>query len=217
MQNRRAILLSFVFLFVLSPLVFLTSEVHSASRWVVVIDAGHGGKDPGAQGFSGTFEKNINLEIARIVRILSLTDSEIEVVLTRYDDVFIPLDERINIAERINADLYVSIHSNGHDSAQPHGFEVVVHERRSRNYSSSMDLARVLQEVIVADLQSEGMRDRGIKQRALYTSWATMPAVIVETGFVSNPADEARLTSIWYQLDLGRSILDGLKSYLKTH
>ena len=219
MGVRRALMLAVLVGFaVFSPVIFLSSEVQSATKWVVVVDAGHGGHDPGARGFSGSVEKNINLEIAKLVRFLSLSDSRIEIVLTRYEDRFIELRERINIAERLNADAYVSIHANAHTTHQPSGMETLVHESRGvSNYSSSLNLARTLHNAVMDDIESHNVRDRGIKHRALYTRWASMPAILVETGFLTNPEEERKLHSVWYQLDLAQSILDGIKDYLRRY
>jgi len=215
MRVRSVCALAVLFvLAVCTQLLFISDEAQSAPRWVVVVDAGHGGKDPGATGYSGTYEKDVNLEIARYVRLLSLSDPSIEVILTRYDDRFIDLRERINIAERSNADIYISIHANAHNTHKPNGIETVIHETRSSNYSASLSLAKKLQAVVVSEMSHTGVRDRGVKERALYTRWASMPAVILETGFVTNPTDERNLQSVWYQLDLARSILDGARSFL---
>lgn len=78
----------------------------------IVIDPGHGGKDPGAVGPSGLKEKDVNLDIARILKSLLQERLEVEVILTREDDRFVALDERARVANQSSADLFLSIHCN---------------------------------------------------------------------------------------------------------
>jgi N-acetylmuramoyl-L-alanine amidase len=114
-------------------------------RFLVVIDPGHGGWDPGAVGSYGTQEKDINLNIARFIRLLGLYDDEISIVLTRSEDIYIPHRERTGLANRLRADLFVSIHANAHPkSSAANGIEVLVHDdtslphtRRAENWRCS--------------------------------------------------------------------------------
>lgn len=89
----------------------------------IVIDAGHGGYDPGAIGRDGIKEKYIVLDIARKIKEL-LENEGIEVILTRHDDIFVPLWERVEVANRENADLFISIHANASRARRLKGFEV---------------------------------------------------------------------------------------------
>jgi len=95
-----------------------------ARKRIIVIDAGHGGTDPGAVGPNGTKEKDINLAIAYRLKDLLDKDDNFEVILTRKDDVFIPLAERTNIANENNADLFISLHCNASINRDTNGFEV---------------------------------------------------------------------------------------------
>ena len=92
-------------------------------KYVVVIDPGHGGKDPGAIGFSGTFEKDINLLFAKTIRSV-LSSNKIKVKLTRTDDRYLYLRERINIAEKLKADLFISIHADASKNRKASGFSI---------------------------------------------------------------------------------------------
>ncbi|MFA5150085.1 MAG: N-acetylmuramoyl-L-alanine amidase [Candidatus Omnitrophota bacterium] len=89
----------------------------------VVVDAGHGGKDPGAIGRTGLKEKDVNLDIARRLALL-LRSQGVEVVMTRNSDKYIPLDGRVRISNNSKADLFVSIHSNANRAKSMNGFEV---------------------------------------------------------------------------------------------
>ena len=92
-------------------------------QYVVVIDPGHGGKDPGAIGFNGTYEKDINLLFAKIIKSV-LSSSQIKVKLTRTDDRYLYLRERINFAEKLKADLFISIHSDASKNRKASGFSI---------------------------------------------------------------------------------------------
>ena len=92
-------------------------------KYIVVIDPGHGGKDPGAIGVNGTFEKDINLLFAKIIRSV-LSSSNIKVKLTRIDDRYLYLRDRINFAEKAKADLFISIHADASKNRQARGFSI---------------------------------------------------------------------------------------------
>jgi len=104
-----------------SPLPLCTLE--SSLIRTVVVDAGHGGNDPGAIGRSGLKEKDVNLDIAKRVSKI-LRDRGITVVITRASDVFKPLEERVRIANNSKSDLFISIHSNANRVRSMKGFEV---------------------------------------------------------------------------------------------
>ncbi len=92
-------------------------------NYIVVIDPGHGGKDPGAIGVNGTFEKDINLSFAKIIKAV-LSSNKIKVKLTRTDDRYLFLRERINFAEKLKADLFISIHADGSQNRKASGFSI---------------------------------------------------------------------------------------------
>jgi N-acetylmuramoyl-L-alanine amidase len=185
-------------------------------KFLVVLDAGHGGWDSGAKGYYGTLEKNINLNIARWIWILSQMDPDVEIVLTRNDDRYIELRDRTGLANKLNADLYVSIHSNAHPRSNfTHGVEVLVadddhHPMHSRNVA----LAKMLQKRISKEI---GANDRGIRQQMLYIRWAKMPSVLIETGFLTNPLEELKLRNPSYQLTIAQTTLGTIRDYLKRH
>lgn len=93
-------------------------------RRLIVIDPGHGGKDPGATGVRGTYEKDINLAVALELGRVLREREDFDVLLTRDKDVFIPLSERSNLANEKNADLFVSLHCNAARNKRENGFEV---------------------------------------------------------------------------------------------
>lgn len=208
-RNCRTVL----FALILALSLISAGEGHSAGRWVVVIDPGHGGLDPGAIGYGGLQEKGIALEIARLVRFLSLGDSQIEIVLTRWFDETISLTERIALANRMDAALYVSIHANAHSNTQAQGIETLITEAGSWE---SLRLAQSVQQALTSQPALAKVPDRGVKRQRLYIRWAKMPAALVEVGFLTNPDEALRLQSLWYQMRVAKGILAGIKDHL-TH
>lgn len=189
----------------------------SGGRTTVVVDAGHGGVDPGAIGWNGVTEKQVNLEIARLVEIMALNEPDFRVVLTRRADKTISLRDRIDLAHRLDAGLYVSIHANAHHDARAEGFETLAHDTPSEsNYSSSLQFARVMDDQLTNRL-SGFAEQRGIREQRLYLQWARIPAIIVEAGFLTNPTEAERLQTLWYQAQVAQSIVGGIKAYLRQN
>jgi len=180
-------------------------------RYTVVIDPGHGGKDPGAIGIGGLEEKSITLDIAKMVYLKSLSYPELRVILTRRDDTYTYPTDRVLTANRLGADLYVSIHANAHSSPSASGIETLVHESKGRD-TPCYHLAELLQRELVA---ATGAEDRGIKWAPLFIRRAQMPAALVEVGFVTNPREARLLQTISYQSIIAEAILDGILDYLK--
>ncbi|MCL2228664.1 MAG: N-acetylmuramoyl-L-alanine amidase [Firmicutes bacterium] len=149
----------------------------------VVIDAGHGGSDPGAIGPGGRREKDDNLRFALALGN-ALTACGINVTQTRTTDVFIPLQERANISNRVGADLFVSIHRNGAYTPNANGVEVWIHPQASARAEQLAN--NVLSRVVAAGVQS----NRGVR-RANFTVLARTqaPAILFEYGFMTNVRD----------------------------
>ena len=98
-------------------------KIKLKKKYTIVIDPGHGGKDPGAIGINGTFEKDINLLFSKIIRSV-LSSRNIKVKLTRTDDRYLYLRERINFAEKLKADLFISIHADASKNRKASGFSI---------------------------------------------------------------------------------------------
>ncbi len=182
-----------------------------ARQFIVVIDAGHGGKDPGGIGHQGVKEKDVDLAIARLIEIEALSEPELKIILTRRSDVYVPLRERTGMANRLGASLYLSIHANIHSDRRVRGTETLLPESWKGRSFRSLTLARNLQANLVRELWS---RDRGVKYQRLYLRWSQVPAALVEVGFLSNPEEARLLQSISYQDRIARSILASIKDFL---
>lgn len=179
--------------------------VRPDGKSLVVIDAGHGGKDPGATGISGVLEKDVNLAIALRVDELLKQEPDIITVMTRSEDTYPTLDERVKIANDLQADIFVSIHANS-GSATATGTETLY----TRDVSIS--LADAVHKYLI---EAAGLNDRKVKHQNLkVTRETTMPAILLETGFLSNPQDEAVLKDSVVQDRIAAGIVAGIKEYL---
>jgi N-acetylmuramoyl-L-alanine amidase len=177
-------------------------------RRVVVIDAGHGGRDPGAVGIGGLQEKGVVMDISNQVARL-LEQNGVQVVMTRQDDREIDLAPRVQLANRVNADIFVSIHANAIDMSRPdvNGIETYY-------YSSGLRLAQTIHNSL---LQGTGARDRRVRQARFYVLRHTsMPAVLLEVGFVTGAEDAPRLANAAYRTQLAQSIAQGILQYLQN-
>jgi N-acetylmuramoyl-L-alanine amidase len=209
---------------------------------IVTLDPGHGGGETGAEGQSGVTEKNVALSIARRLRNILQERLGVRVILTRDGDQDLSLDERAAIANSNKSNLFVSIHADAsprrnargssvyflsHTSTPTHpaasngavdggGGEldfILWDMAQTSHLSQSSRLAEILQEELVAVTGSERI-NRGIKQNSFRVlKGATMPAVLVEVGFISNPDEEKLLVSSDYQDKLAEAIYRGVLRY----
>ena len=216
----------------------------------VVVDAGHGGKDPGTTA-RGLREKDLTLSMARDLAGILKDSGDFDVTLTRDSDVFIPLDRRSDIANQWGADVFVSIHVNFNDSSHERGMEVYFLSEKASNTEAAlvaqlensvlglqekkpqdMEAAMILSEMEKTDLINESamlagyvaksvgkkvdIDDRGVKQAQFFVlHWTRSPAILVETAFISNSKDAAKLASQSWRHKMAESIYDGVRTYAK--
>jgi N-acetylmuramoyl-L-alanine amidase len=176
----------------------------------IVVDAGHGGSDQGADGF-GLLEKDITLNVALKVEA-KLKAAGYNVVMTRTTDVLPSLDERVAIAENSGADAFVSIHCNAFDGSAE-GTETYYYAYTPFG-SQSKTLASMIQGQLVTALQTT---NRGIKSNdyRVITNNTVMPSVLTELGFIDNAADAAKLGSDLYRDKAATAIVAGINDYFK--
>jgi len=217
----------------------------------VVIDPGHGGKDPGCFSKGGVKEKDIVLNLARILADKLKQQLGLEAILTRNRDVFISLEKRTAFANVKKADLFVSLHINAHKLRNVHGLEtyflnmatderaVMVAARENATSEKHIsDLQKILNDLMLntkinessrlAHEVQKGMVSRikkrykkvkslGVKQAPFYVLiGAEMPAVLVETGFITNAGERKRLQSKKYLETLSDGIVAGVKAYVES-
>lgn len=219
---------------------------------LIALDAGHGGKDPGAVGKLAR-EKNICLSITQeVARLLRATEG-VEVLLTRPDDTFVGLHQRAQKANEKKADLFVSIHVNSNTSKVPHGtstYALGMH-RTEHNLSVVRENSVILEEeghektyegfdpkspeayiifsliqnvhqkqslklaaAVESKFKGAGRSSRGVHQAGFLVLWrASMPAVLIETGFISNPEEEKYLASAEGQKALAGAIYQAILAF----
>jgi N-acetylmuramoyl-L-alanine amidase len=178
-------------------------------RGVIVIDPGHGGPDPGTIG-NGIYEKNVTLPIAlRLGRVFQ--QMGYSVVYTRTEDIDLDLEPRVRIAERVNAEVFVSVHANALEarSSEISGVETY----HARGSSISRQLASFVHEQVIS---GTGALDRGVRGAGFYViKHTSMPAILVETGFITNPREAANLSNPAYQDRMAASIARGVDQFIK--
>ncbi|NGX57338.1 MAG: N-acetylmuramoyl-L-alanine amidase AmiC [Chlamydiae bacterium] len=184
---------------------------------VIVIDAGHGGKDLGTNSKSPHYEEKIlTLDTAFLVEHY-LQRMGYRTVLTRTEDVSIPLEKRSSIANDLGSKVFVSVHYNSAPSAQAHGIEVFYfnsEKNRGRARESKVLAQQVLNQVI--DVTKA--KSRGVKHGNLSVVRETaMPAVLIEGGFLTNSGERQKIFQTNYRRQLAWGVASGIDKYLKGH
>ena len=216
----------------------------------IVIDAGHGGEDPGAVGRHGTREKNVTLAIARRLKRLVDGEPNMRALLTRDGDYFLELRERVSKARAVNADLMVSIHADSFVRSNARGSSVYALSEAARllaqkenasdliggasnlpkdDYvrgtiidlwqTGTIDYSLRLGDLVLKRLGEVNPLHRGRVEQASFAvlTAPTVPSILVETAFISNPQEEKRLSDERYQDRLARAILEGIRDYIARH
>ncbi len=179
------------------------------NKFLVVIDPGHGGPDPGAIGIGGIRETDVVLEVSKIVKNL-LSEKGVNVRLTRINEVDLGLPPRVSFANNTDADIFVSIHANASRGKRRdiNGLETFYY----RGWRGRL-LAKKIQKQILR--VSPGSPDRGVKQGRFYVIKNTrMPAVLVEIGFLTGRLDARRLEKTTHRKRLAYAIAKGILEYL---
>jgi N-acetylmuramoyl-L-alanine amidase len=211
----------------------------------IVIDPGHGGRDPGAIAPNGLKEKDIVLAVSKKLATLLRTRLGAEVVLTRTTDAFIPLEERTAIANTEKGDLFISVHVNSAPSPRLLGVETYVLNltndedsmrlaalENATSASKMSDLQNILADLLnntkldestklaehVQTKMAQGLRikDLGVKQAPFYVLiGAQMPAILSEITFLSNPGEAQRLRQDYYLKTIAEHISAGVNEYIR--
>jgi len=217
----------------------------------VVIDAGHGGHDTGTIGPGGLMEKDLVLDVA--LRLGKLISQQLgaEVVYTRSDDTFIPLEDRTRIANTEKADLFISIHANSSPEPSATGVETyyfnltsdksgldLATRENATSASSISDLNDLLHKAVLQTKLEESRdfaqrvqaslwtssvkmnnrsRDRGVRQAPFVVLiGATMPSILAEIGFVSNPHDEKLMRKNDQRQKIAEALFKGISQYANS-
>ncbi|HEY9690942.1 MAG TPA: N-acetylmuramoyl-L-alanine amidase [Oculatellaceae cyanobacterium] len=178
------------------------------SKIVVIVDPGHGGKDPGAIGYRGLREVDVILPIAKQVTAL-LEQRGIKVVMTRSADYFVDLAPRVDLAARVGADLFVSIHANS-ISKRPD-----VNGLETYYYGGGQRLAQTIHNSI---RQSIDINNRGVRSARFYVlRRSSMPATLVEVGYLTSPQESQKLADPNYQRQMAEAIARGVLQYIQQN
>ncbi len=192
-----------------SPMPVTPASFPAEDRPRIVIDPGHGGHDPGTVGIGGVQEKDvilpISLDVAEILR-----KQGIEIIMTRDTDTFISLEGRTDMANDLNADLFVSIHANAINLSRPD-----VNGLETYYYQSGRRLAEIIHWSV---LNGVNIDDRGIRRARFFVlRHSTMPAVLVEVGFLTGEEDASRLKDPDHRRQMAEAIARGIIEYIKQN
>ena len=219
---------------------------------IVVIDPGHGGKDPGAIGPNGTRESNVVLEISLKLADYFNKTIDMQAILSRNDNTFIPLRERMEIAREYNADLFLSIHADALNNSRVKGASVYTLSLKGASDEASKILAKgqnegsTIGEVDIAGMDKDAIslltdlsqnssmeaskevgaiilnqlskavsiRKKKVQEAGfLVLKSPDVPSVLIETTFISNPGEEAKLNTRRFQDRLAEAIFQGARNY----
>jgi N-acetylmuramoyl-L-alanine amidase len=250
LSTRRIVLILFLGLLARGqtpkPGAVILAPVPLATRLRVTVDPGHGGDDRGAQGQKGLKEKEVALELALILRE-HLQEAGFEVILTREEDVLIPVWDRAKLANEAGADLFISLHLNAAKARAARGSEVFFLSQDAEDadaaevaalenqdsfqpYGPDSVVASILNDMaqkaflqdsekLAVAVQNQlnrlgGIKERGVKQApfAVLRS-AAMPAILVETAFISNPKEEIKLKDPAFLKKVAEAITLGVKRF----
>ena len=172
----------------------------------IVVDPGHGGRDPGALGRGPVPEKTINLNMGRLLAD-KLRQRGANVVMTRSTDRFIELDDRAALADRTRADLFVSLHADSARRESATGMSVYI--RRNATAASRGVAQHIASALARAGLDALGVKTAGYRVLVAHSR----PAVLIECGYVSNRAEASRLANNGYEDRLTEAIAEGIVAY----
>ncbi len=208
-------LIFFALMFV-NCFVYMSGAKEDEKEIVIVVDAGHGGNDPGKVSADGIMEKDVNLAIALKLKD-KLEDKNIKVILTRDSDICLAdtgtsnkkKSDMINRMEIVNdnkADLLISIHQNSYKDSSVKGAQVFYHGSSEQ----SKKVAQVVQGKIQEEIDNENNRKAKEANDYYILRKSVCPAIIIECGFLSNPEETSKLVDEKYQEKLAETIADAV-------
>lgn len=185
-----------------------TSEDYLADWLIVVVDAGHGGKDPGAI-YEEIYEKDITLSVAKLTASL-LEPHKIKVIMTRDEDIFIDKYDRAYMANKEKADLFISIHVNDLAQTAHSGIETYY----GPDKQDGQQFAGYIHNAVLKNTHAV---DQGTKSAGyVVVKYTVMPSALLEIGYMSNPEERAKLQSAAYRQMLAEGIVSGILEYAEA-
>jgi N-acetylmuramoyl-L-alanine amidase len=204
---------------------------------IIVIDPGHGGQDSGARGPDGTLEKKVTLELAR--QIAAELEPEFKVVLTRNDDYHVDLDNRTSAANHLKANLFISIHTGAGFTHSTAGTAIYYYQNLPNTYPEEKQISKTtrkksIQPILWKNIQIEHLEQSQALARKIadrldkvtpiqirvegsplaVLQGAAMPAVLIEIGYLTNPAEEKQLRDDRVLLDLAEQVRRGIEDFI---
>ena len=191
----------FLYILLTVILIPLGKKIYSDKKFVVVIDAGHGGKDSGALSGYGLMEKNINLTVALITKeLIKEFDKDIEIVLTRNKDKFIELSDRADIAKAFEPDLFISLHCDASFKEKRDGLTIYLQNGKSNNsktrmdnYQSALKFSLILNTILTEQLKIKSNGIDFANYQVLRETIDFMPCMLLEMGFITNGVESSYL------------------------
>jgi N-acetylmuramoyl-L-alanine amidase len=235
-----------------------TAALNKQRIFTVVIDAGHGGKDSGARGNDGTEEKTVVLNIARLLAEKINQQPSMRAVLTRNGDYFVPLRQRLRLARKDKADLFVAVHADAYFETNATGASVYALSEHGASNEATRWLAQRENYSELGGVELNALQDRDPMLRSVLVDLAQtvtiqdsmrlgnkvldaldnvsslhysqverapfvvlkspdIPSILVETGFITNPFEEQRLSDSIYQDKLASALLQGIQAYVQKY
>lgn len=187
----------------------LEEENTTKKKHVVYIDVGHGGSDSGYKSKNGTLEKDVDLQISKLVSSRLSSQGDVSVVVSRNSDSSLSNSDRVEDGNKQNADVFVSIHMTANEDATAEGVQTFY---RVGADDASDQLATLVQKSMAAYVN---LKDRGVTPFTFgVLEGNNMPAILIQCGFLSNPEEEKKLTNPEFQKDLAEGIAQGILSFL---
>jgi len=191
-------------------------------KYTILIDPGHGGKDPGNLGTpiiegdtkSKIYEKDLNLQVGKKVASILSRQNDVQVILTRTEDKFVSLEDRVIMAnnQEQKIDAFISIHMNAESGGDTANGIETYYKAETTPEGKSLQLANTVQKTIGSYVK---MRDRGVRQEILQVLRDTdVTAILVECGFITNDKEEQKLLDEQYQNQLSEGIAQGVLTFL---
>ncbi|MBL0731650.1 MAG: N-acetylmuramoyl-L-alanine amidase [Desulfosarcina sp.] len=242
---NRYIIICFLSLLILAAISFTITPAAVAAKQIItdkstktiVVDPGHGGYDIGARGLGNTMEKNVALRLARM--LAEELGHKYKTVLTRTDDYHLDLNSRAAVANHLNADVFISIHTGGSFLHNAEGiiifyfkavterpFSIDLHYSGADNAWHNLQVKHIKASDLLAELIKKSIDEHTLYSKVmvqnrplLILEGADMPAVLIETGYITNPDDEKKLNDNNYLQVLVKRISIGMERFFleKNH
>lgn len=204
----------------------VSSSVTKRHPFVIVIDAGHGGKDAGATGPTGIHEKNVTLAVARKLAALVSAEPTMRSALVRTGDYYVDLSQRTTVARQKKAHLFISLHADAHDNPRVQGVSVFILSREEANHLTSQVKRKVSLQASVragSNILQELKRHFPVHHRDIQRAGFMVlksietPSILIEMAFISNPVEERKLAHPRRQEQIAHAIFRGIQRYFSEN